>query len=117
MFIALNLPILMRGLRNVLIKMRGVKGVAQISPSLISSHITRSTLTFAIFAVILTLNVLVAALIPTSMGTATQLCDHARSSGNTGDIPLDRRRTAARHAKGAVGSLLYYGHILAIQTY
>ncbi|MCW4043227.1 MAG: FtsX-like permease family protein, partial [Candidatus Bathyarchaeota archaeon] len=50
MFVALNLPIVMRGLRNVLIKIRGVKGVGQISPSLISSHITRSTLTFAIFA-------------------------------------------------------------------
>ena len=73
LFVALNLPLLMRGLRNILIRMRGVKGVAQISPSLISSHITRSTLTFAIFAVILTLNVLVAALIPTSLGTATQL--------------------------------------------
>ena len=73
LFVALNLPLLMRGLRSFLIRMRGVKGVAQISPSLISSHITRSTLTFAIFAVILTLNVLVAALIPTSLGTATQL--------------------------------------------
>ena len=73
LFVSLNLPIVMRGLRNVLIKIRGVKGVAQISPSLISSHITRSTLTFAIFAVILTLNVLVATLIPTSLGTATQL--------------------------------------------
>jgi len=73
LFVALNLPIVMRGLRNVLIKMRGVKGVAQISPSLISSHIIRSTLTFAIFAVILTLNVLVATLIPTSLGTAIQL--------------------------------------------
>jgi ABC-type antimicrobial peptide transport system permease subunit len=73
LFVALNLPLLMRGLRNILIRLRGVKGVAQISPSLISSHITRSTLTFAIFAIILTLNVLVAALIPTSLGTATQL--------------------------------------------
>jgi len=73
LFVSLNLPILMRGLRNILIRIRGVKGVAQISPSLISSHITRSTLTFAIFAIILTLNVLVATLIPTSLGTATQL--------------------------------------------
>jgi ABC-type antimicrobial peptide transport system permease subunit len=73
LFVALNLPILMRGLRSILIRVRGVKGVAQISPSLISSHITRSTLTFAIFAVILTLNVLVATLIPTSLGTAVQL--------------------------------------------
>ena len=73
MFVALNLPIIMRGLRNVLIKIRGVKGVGQISPALISSHITRSTLTFAIFAIILTLNVLVATLIPTNLGTATQI--------------------------------------------
>jgi len=73
LFVALNLPIVMRGLRNVLINIRGVKGVGQISPSLISSHITRSTLTFAIFAVILTINVLVAALIPTSLGNATQI--------------------------------------------
>jgi ABC-type lipoprotein release transport system permease subunit len=73
LFIALNLPIVMRGLRNVLINIRGAKGVGQISPSLISSHITRSTLTFAIFAFILTLNVLVAALIPTSLGTAARI--------------------------------------------
>jgi len=73
LFVALNLPILMRGLRSILIRIHGLKGVAQISPSLISSHITRSTLTFAIFAVILTLNVLVATLIPTSLGTAIQL--------------------------------------------
>ena len=73
LFVALNLPLLMRGLRNILIRAGGVKGVAQISPSLISSHISRSTLTFAIFAIILTLNVLVSALIPTSLGTATQL--------------------------------------------
>jgi len=73
MFVALNLPIIMSGLRNVLIKIRGVKGVGQISPALISSHITRSTLTFAIFAIILTLNVLVATLIPTNLGAVTQI--------------------------------------------
>ncbi len=78
LFVALNLPIVMRGLRNVLINIRGVKGVGQISPSLISSHITRSTLTFAIFAVILTLNVIVAALIPTSLGTVTQIEEDSR---------------------------------------
>ncbi len=78
LFVALNLPILMRGLRNVLIKIRGVKGVAQISPALISSHITRSTLTFAIFTIILTINVLVATLIPTSLGTITQIEEDAR---------------------------------------
>jgi ABC-type antimicrobial peptide transport system permease subunit len=73
LFVALNLPILMRGLRTILIKIRGAKGIGQFSPALISSHITRSTLTYAIFAIILTLNVLVAALIPTSLGTATQI--------------------------------------------
>jgi ABC-type antimicrobial peptide transport system permease subunit len=73
MFVALNLPIIMRGLKNVLKKIRGVKGVGQISPSLISSHITRSTLTFAIFAIILTINVIVATLIPTNLGTITQI--------------------------------------------
>ena len=73
LFVALNLPILMRGLRTILIKIRGAKGVGQFSPALISSHITRSTLTFAIFAVILTINVLVAALIPTSLGTGIQI--------------------------------------------
>ena len=72
MFVALNLPILMRSLRHILIKVRGLKGVGQISPSLISSHITRSALTFAIFAIILTLNVIVATLIPTNLGTLSQ---------------------------------------------
>ncbi|MCW3998441.1 MAG: ABC transporter permease, partial [Candidatus Bathyarchaeota archaeon] len=71
--VSLNLPIVMRGLRKFLIKIRGMKGVAEISPALISSHITRSTLTFAIFAIILTLNVVVATLIPTSLGTVTEL--------------------------------------------
>ena len=52
LFVALNLPILMRGLRTILIKIRGAKGIGQFSPALISSHITRSTLTFAIFAII-----------------------------------------------------------------
>ncbi len=73
LFVSINLPIVMRGLRRFLIKIRGMKGVGEISPALISSHITRSTLTFAIFAIILTLNVLVATLIPTSLGTVTEL--------------------------------------------
>jgi len=73
LFVSLNLPIVMRGLRKFLIKIRGMKGVGEISPALISSHITRSTLTFAIFAIILTLNVIVATLIPTSLGTVTEL--------------------------------------------
>ena len=78
LFVAVNLPILMRGLRHVLIRIKGLKGVGQISPSLISSHVTRSTLTFAIFAIILTLNVLVATLIPTSLGTLSQTEDETR---------------------------------------
>ena len=72
LFVAINLPILMRALRHVLIRIKGAKGVGQISPALISSHVTRSTLTFAIFAIILTLNVIVATLIPTSLGTLAQ---------------------------------------------
>jgi ABC-type antimicrobial peptide transport system permease subunit len=78
LFVALNLPIVMRGLRRIIIKIRGFEGVAQISPALISSHKSRSTLTFAIFAVILTLNVLVATLIPTNLGTVTQTEEDSR---------------------------------------
>ena len=78
MFVAINLPILMRALRHMLIRIKGVKGVGQISPALISSHVTRSTLTFAIFAIILTLNVIVATLIPTSLGTLSQTEDESR---------------------------------------
>ena len=78
MFVAINLPILMRALRHMLIRIKGAKGVGQISPALISSHVTRSTLTFAIFAIILTLNVIVATLIPTSLGTLSQTEDESR---------------------------------------
>jgi len=78
LFVAINLPILMRALRHMLIRIKGAKGVGQISPALISSHVTRSTLTFAIFAIILTLNVIVATLIPTSLGTLTQTQDESR---------------------------------------
>jgi ABC-type antimicrobial peptide transport system permease subunit len=78
LFVALNLPIIMRALRRLLIRIRGVKGVAQIAPSLISSHITRSTLTFAIFAVILTLNVTVATLVPTSLSSIVQTEEDSR---------------------------------------
>ena len=78
LFVAVNLPFLMRGLRHMLIRLKGLKGVGQISPALISSHVTRSTLTFAIFAIILTLNVIVATLIPTSLGTLSQTEDESR---------------------------------------
>jgi ABC-type antimicrobial peptide transport system permease subunit len=63
----MNLPPLMRFLRGSLIKINGLKGVAQVAPALISSHKTRSTLTFAIFAVVLTLNVTVASLVATNI--------------------------------------------------
>jgi len=67
LIVGLNLSPVMRFLRTSLIKIRGIKGVAQVAPALISSHKTRSTLTFAIFAVVLTLNVTVAALVATNI--------------------------------------------------
>jgi len=72
LFVSVNLPPLMKALRNFLVKIRGVKGVGQIAPALISSHKTRSTLTFAIFAVILTLNVTVATLVPTNLSSVIE---------------------------------------------
>ena len=72
MLIMANLSIIMNGLRGLLVKIRGLKGVGQISPSLISSHKSRSTLTFAIFAVIMTLNVTVATLVPTSLSSVIE---------------------------------------------
>ena len=72
LFVALNLPVVMRALRRLLIRLRGVRGVAQVAPSLISSHMTRSTLTFAIFAVVLTLNVTVATMVPTNLSSTVQ---------------------------------------------
>ena len=79
LFVAINLTPIMNALRNTLVKIGGVKGVAQIAPALISSHRTRSTLTFAIFAVILTLNVTVATLVTSSFeGTIAQAEEDAR---------------------------------------
>ncbi len=69
LFVSVNLPPIMKALRTLLVKIRGLKGVGQIAPALISSHKTRSTLTFAIFAVILTLNVTVATLVPTNLSS------------------------------------------------
>ena len=69
LLVSVNLPPFMKALRTFLVKIRGVKGVGQIAPALISSHKTRSTLTFAIFAVILTLNVTVATLVPTNLSS------------------------------------------------
>ena len=70
LLVGMNLSPLMKFLRGSLIKIRGVKGVAQVAPALISSHKTRSTLTFAIFAVVLTLNVTVASLVATNMDSS-----------------------------------------------
>ncbi|MFX0125377.1 MAG: ABC transporter permease [Candidatus Hodarchaeota archaeon] len=67
LIVGMNLSPLMRFLRGSLIKISGLKGVAQVAPALISSHKTRSTLTFAIFAVVLTLNVTVASLVATNI--------------------------------------------------
>ena len=65
MLIGLNLSPIMDTIRNILIRFNFSKGVAQVAPNLIKSHKTRSTLTFAIFAVILTLNVLIATMVAT----------------------------------------------------
>jgi ABC-type antimicrobial peptide transport system permease subunit len=70
LIVGLNLAPLMRFLRRLLMRIRGVKGVAQVAPALISSHKTRSTLTFAIFAVVLTLNVVVASLVATNLSSS-----------------------------------------------
>lgn len=59
----------MSALRSMRVKISGLKGVGQIAPAMISSHKTRSTLTFAILAVILTLNVTVATLVPTNLSS------------------------------------------------
>ncbi|OLS21829.1 MAG: ABC transporter permease YtrF precursor [Candidatus Heimdallarchaeota archaeon LC_3] len=67
LLVGVNLSPLMRFLRSFIINLKGLKGVGQISPALISSHKTRSTLTFAIFAVVLTLNVVVASLVATNI--------------------------------------------------
>ncbi len=72
LFVSVNLPLVMKALRSLLVKIRGLKGVGQIAPALISSHKTRSTLTFAIFAVILTLNVTVATLVPTNLSSVIE---------------------------------------------
>lgn len=79
LLVGLNLVPLMRTLRSIFIRFRFSRGVAQISPALISSHKTRSTLTFAIFAVILTLNVTVATMVETSFsGSVGQANEESR---------------------------------------
>ncbi|MCW4021614.1 MAG: ABC transporter permease [archaeon] len=78
MLVSANLHIIMNGLRSLLVKIRGLKGVGQIAPSLISSHKSRSTLTFAIFAVIMTLNVTVATLVPTNLSSVIETEEDSR---------------------------------------
>ncbi|WNZ28548.1 MAG: FtsX-like permease family protein [Candidatus Bathyarchaeota archaeon] len=78
MLVSANLSIIMNGLRSLLVKLRGLKGVGQIAPSLISSHKSRSTLTFAIFAVIMTLNVTVATLVPTNLSSVMETEEDSR---------------------------------------
>jgi ABC-type antimicrobial peptide transport system permease subunit len=65
LLIGLNLNFIMSILRNFLLKFKFFMEVGQISPAMIKSHKTRSTLTFAIFAVVLTLNVTIASLVAT----------------------------------------------------
>lgn len=78
LLVSANLSIIMNGLRSLLVKIRGLKGVGQIAPSLISSHKSRSTLTFAIFAVIMTLNVTVATLVPTNLSSVIETEEDSR---------------------------------------
>ncbi|MHA2370094.1 MAG: ABC transporter permease, partial [Candidatus Hodarchaeales archaeon] len=60
LLVGLNLTPLMNGLRAIFRRIPNFEGVSQIAPAMISAHKTRSTLTFAIFGVILTLNVMIA---------------------------------------------------------
>lgn len=92
LFVSVNLNPVMKGLRRFLVKIRGAKGVGQIAPAMISSHKTRSTLTFAIFAVILTLNVTVATLVPTNLGTVIETEQDSRGI----DIIVNLNKPEAR---------------------
>jgi ABC-type antimicrobial peptide transport system permease subunit len=98
-----NLPPLMKVLKTILVKIKGAKGVGQIAPALISSHKTRSTLTFAIFAVILTLNVTVATLVPTNLSSIN---DTQRDSRGI-DIIVSLNKPEANIANSSYASELY----------
>jgi ABC-type antimicrobial peptide transport system permease subunit len=79
LFLGINLSPFMDVLRNFLIRFNVSKGIAQVAPNLIKSHKTRSTLTFAIFAVILTLNVTIATMVATqSQQTVGQANEDSR---------------------------------------
>jgi ABC-type antimicrobial peptide transport system permease subunit len=69
LLVGLNLTPLMNGLRAIFRRIPNFEGVSQIAPAMISAHKTRSTLTFAIFGVILTLNVMIATMVATNNHT------------------------------------------------
>lgn len=69
LLVGLNLTPLMNGLRVIFRRIPNFEGVSQIAPAMISAHKTRSTLTFAIFGVILTLNVMIATMVATNNHT------------------------------------------------
>ncbi|PVX23473.1 MAG: hypothetical protein CW691_10505 [Candidatus Bathyarchaeum sp.] len=118
LIVAVNLPPVMNGLRNLLVKIRGLKGVGQIAPALISSHKSRSTLTFAIFAVIMTLNVTVATLVPTNLSSVMETEDNSRGI----DIIVSLNKAEAQIANTSYVEKLYTlnSHItdvIAFKTY
>jgi ABC-type antimicrobial peptide transport system permease subunit len=101
--VSVNLPPLMKALRSFLVKVRGVKGVGQIAPALISSHKSRSTLTFAIFAVILTLNVTVATLVPTNLSSVIETEQDSRGV----DLTVFLNKAEAQIANTSYAEELY----------
>ena len=118
LIVAVNLPPVMSALRSILVKLRGLKGVGQISPALISSHKARSTLTFAIFAVILTLNVTVATLVPTNLSSVVATEEDARGV----DLVVSLNKAEAQLANTSYTEKLYKldSHItdvIAFKTY
>jgi ABC-type antimicrobial peptide transport system permease subunit len=103
LFVSVNLPPFMKALRRFLVKVRGLKGVGQIAPALISSHKARSTLTFAIFAVILTLNVMVATLVPTNLSSVIETEQDSRGV----DLSVFLNRPEAQLANTSYAEELY----------
>ncbi|MHA2497043.1 MAG: FtsX-like permease family protein, partial [Candidatus Hodarchaeales archaeon] len=69
LLVGLNLTPLMNGLRAILRRIPNFEGVSQIAPAMISAHKIRSTLTFAIFGCILTINVMIATMVATNNHT------------------------------------------------
>lgn len=86
LLVGLNLTPLMNSLRVILRTIPNFEGVSQIAPAMISAHKTRSTLTFAIFAVILTLNVMIATMVATNNQT---MLDNAENNTRGVDIVVN----------------------------